>query len=268
MSETKSVIFVPHGGGPLPLLGHEPHASLTEFLSTVSSQLIRPKAIVVITAHWESTLVQLSTATKPSMLFDYYGFPPESYRYAYSAAGHPDLAKRIIAALNNAGIDAKGDDKRGFDHGTFVPLMLMYPKADIPVIQMSLQASLNPNTHIKIGEQLAQFAKEGVLIVGSGLSFHNLRAQFAAIDNDNSSVTIESKTFDDWLYATMQLPTTEAHSRLANWEDAPYARFCHPREEHLLPLHVCFGVAKGLGKPLERVYNSSLMGSMVSGYAA
>ena len=177
MSELKSVIFVPHGGGPLPILGHGPHAQLIEFLSTAATQLITPKAIIVITAHWESAAVQVSTASKPSMLFDYYGFPPETYRYVYPAVGNPDLAERIIDALNKKGIEAEADNKRGYDHGTFVPLMLMYPKADIPVVQMSLQASLNANTHIKIGEHLPQFAKEGVLIIDSGLSFHNLRAQ-------------------------------------------------------------------------------------------
>ncbi|WP_196158408.1 class III extradiol ring-cleavage dioxygenase [Reinekea sp. G2M2-21] len=264
MSDKHSVIFVPHGGGPLPLLGHEPHAGLTRFLSSASKQLIQPSAIIVVTAHWESSPIRISTAAKPDMLFDYYGFPPETYRYKYPASGHPELAANIIATLQSAGLAAEADPQRGFDHGTFVPLMLMYPDATIPVVQVSLHDSLNPATHIKFGEYLAEFAAQGALILGSGLSFHNLRS----MRPDDSGTGNESLVFDRWLADTQTLPTNEAEKRMVNWEDAPYARYCHPREEHLLPLHVCFGVAKALGKPLQQIYSDALMGSQVSAFAA
>lgn len=261
-----STLFVPHGGGPLPLFDHKPQRSLTAFLQEVSKQLIKPSVIVVVTAHWESNAIEVSTADAPEMLYDYYGFPPETYEIRYPAPGAPALAEPLIPALNNAGIAARGNPSRGFDHGTFVPLMLMYPEADIPVLQVSLHANLDPEYHLSYGQALAQALPDDALILGSGLSFHNLRSQFANIDREGDA-TPESIEFDDWLTNSLTLPAEQALAAMRDWLKAPYARFCHPREEHLLPLHVIAGAAVARGQTLVNIYKAPLMGHQVSAFA-
>lgn len=263
MRSTMPVVYVAHGGGPLPLLGDPEHQELTKYLKQFASRFEAPKAILVITAHWESDPVRVTANPSPTMLFDYYGFPPESYQFSYPAAGDPALAKQIVDALLSDGIDAELDLQRGFDHGTFVPLMLMYPHAKIPVVQMSLCAGLNPSQHIAIGKALTNLPSQGILVVGSGLSFHNMRAFFSA----DSSKTQRSRVFDKWLIDTLCLPElspAERFSRLASWDKAPEARFCHPREEHLLPLHVCTGVATGTAATHD--FSAMLFGTAVSGF--
>lgn len=259
------VVFVPHGGGPMPLLGDVNHRELTHFMQSLAADLPRPKAIVVITAHWEEEIVSITHSAAPDMMYDYYGFPPESYEFSYPAPGNPSLAKHIQQLLQDHDIDARLDNHRAYDHGTFVPLMLIYPAADIPVVQLSLLASLDPVAHIAIGKALAPLREQGVLIVGSGMSFHNMRAFFS----QEPSITGKSETFDAWLTETLTASTLtnqEREERLVNWASASQARFCHPREEHLLPLHVCWGAASQSSPVAEQNFSGLLFKTVISGY--
>ncbi len=257
------VLYIPHGGGPLPLLGDPAHAGLTTFLREVTAGLPRPSAILLVSAHWEAAVPTVTTARNPTLIYDYYGFPPESYHIQYPAAGSPELAQQVVALLQGAGMQAATDPVRGFDHGVFVPLKLMYPQADIPCVQLSLVRGLNPQAHLAIGRALAPLRRAGVLIVGSGLSFHNLRVFFSHSD------PLYSAQFDAWLAQTCaesELDVDERVQRLLDWESAPHARYCHPREEHLLPLHVCFGAAESESPVAQRVFAEELMGQRVSGF--
>jgi aromatic ring-opening dioxygenase catalytic subunit (LigB family) len=258
------VVFVPHGGGPMPLLGDASHRELTQFMQQLASGLPQPKAILVVTAHWEEGTAHVSSATNPAMIYDYNGFPPESYEFRYAAPGDPALAQQVVQLLNDRRIPAMLDNQRGFDHGTFVPLLLSYPKAVIPVVQLSLLSSLDPAEHIAIGRALAPLREQGVLILGSGMSFHNMRAFFSP----SPTVKAKSETFDKWLNETLTsaaLDDAERAQRLVNWMHAPEARFSHPREEHLLPLHVCFGAALATPRA-QRNFGSELLGTRVSGF--
>ena len=263
--ELMPVVFVPHGGGPMPLLGDANHRELTHFMQSLAADLPRPQAIVVITAHWEDEVVSITHSGSPGMMYDYYGFPPESYEFSYPAPGDPALAKHIQQLLGGKNIDARLDNQRAYDHGTFVPLMLMYPAADIPVVQLSLLASLNPAAHIAIGKALAPLCEQGVLIVGSGMSFHNMRAFFSG----DPAVKGKSETFDNWLTETLtasSLSNQEREQRLRDWAIAPQARFCHPREEHLIPLLVCWGAAAQSLSTAEQNFSGLLFNSAISGY--
>ena len=258
------VLFVPHGGGPMPLLNDVNHQELCTFLTSVTASIPTPTAIVLITAHWEESVVTLSSSPNPAILYDYYGFPPQAYQLTYPAAGEPELAAQIANMLNEKGIAARLDSNRAFDHGTFVPLKLMYPEADIPVVQMSLINSLDPNAHIAIGEALAPLRDQGVLIVGSGMSFHNMGAFFSS----DPTVQSRSAEFDYWLTQTLtaSASTAEAKAALIHWEMAPEARFSHPRDEHLLPLHVCFGAGGSDPYQALRNFNGILLNTLISGY--
>lgn len=259
------VLFVPHGGGPMPLLGEPNHRQLIHFLKSVSADLPLPKAILVVTAHWEASSVRLSSHSAPEMLYDYYGFPPESYEFQYPAPGYPELAQTISSHLESVGIDSRLDGVRGFDHGCFVPLMLMYPQAEVPVVQMSLISGLDPEMHLKLGEALAFLRAQGVLIVGSGMSFHNMQAFFSK----QASTPARSERFDEWLTETLTAPelsVQERKKRMKNWQDAPEARFCHPREEHLLPLHVCLGAGSVESAVADKVFSGWLFDTKISAF--
>ncbi|MDP1918418.1 MAG: class III extradiol ring-cleavage dioxygenase [Myxococcales bacterium] len=235
--------FVPHGGGPWPFVdvGFGPKDQenrLREYLVSVGSvPKTKPKALLVISAHWEEAVPTVMTSPKPPMLYDYSGFPPESYQVQWPAPGAPDVAKRVRSLLEAAGIPSAEDNARGFDHGTFVPFKLAWPNADIPTLQLSLKAGLDPAQHLAIGRALAPLRDEGVFILGSGMTFHNLRTLF------NGSGGPASEAFDAWLQETMKLPTTQRDARLIEWSKAPGGRASHPREEHLVPLMVIAGAA-------------------------
>ena len=170
------IFYIPHGGGPLPLLGDPGYASLSTMLRTLNAKVADSKAIVLVTAHWESQRPCLATAPWPAMLFDYYGFPEEAYRIRYPAPGAPELAESVASALAAEGFDPEFDADRGFDHGTFVPMALIRPEADIPILQMSLLSSLDPAQHLSIGRAFSGLLREGITLIGSGFSFHNLDA--------------------------------------------------------------------------------------------
>ncbi len=260
---TAPVLYLPHGGGPMPLMNDPAHASLIAFLRGIGTRYSRPDAIVLISGHWEARVPALNAAAAPPLLFDYYGFPPETYRITYPAPGEPELAGRIAKLLEQGGFPVELVKDRGYDHGVFVPLKLVYPDADVPIVQLSLIKGLDAAQHIALGRCLAPLREQNVAIVGSGMSFHNLQAIFAG---ERADLRAASDQFDQWLRDTVTgsaLEETQRSEALAHWSDAPYARFCHPREEHLLPLHVCYGAA---GAPGTVLFNEPLMGHKVSGF--
>lgn len=262
-SLTSSVLFLSHGGGPLPLLGDKGHENMIDFIKKITPTLARPSAILVISAHWEASKPTITSGSFPPLIYDYYGFPQETYEIKYPAPGSPELANKIFNLLKRAGIEAQLDEHRGFDHGVFVPLKMMFPDADIPCVQLSLLNNLKPEEHIKIGKALADLRKDNVLIIGSGFSFHNMKEFFAT---STKTTQLMNMSFEQWLIDTCsshQYTEEEREHRLINWDSAPAARYCHPREEHLLPLHVCYGVA---GTAAKKVFEFEILGKMSSAY--
>lgn len=238
-----SVLFIPHGGGPLPLLGDEGHQNLIDFLQRVTPALSQPSAILIISAHWEEDKVTITNGENPPIIYDYFGFPDEAYEIEYPVHGDPILANKIYNFLQDSGIESRLDDKRGFDHGLYVPLKIMFPDAAIPCVQISLVNTLDPETHIKIGKALTDLRKEKILIIGSGFSFHNLKAFFS---KSTDAPDTKNEAFEHWLIDTCtndDISDKNRETRLIEWSKAPFARYCHPREEHLLPLHVCYGMS-------------------------
>lgn len=244
MTNKHRALYLSHGGGPMPLLGDAGHTEMVNCLRDIATSINRPSAIIVVSAHWEENIPTITSGATPSLIYDYYGFPEESYEIQYPCPGEPSLAGRIQNQLENAGITCKFDEQRGFDHGLFVPLKIMYPDADIPCLQLSLVNSLDPAEHIRMGQALQDLDYENLLVIGSGFSFHNMRAFFAP---ETSETKTMNEAFEDWLVTNCSSPDiseAERAQRLIEWAKAPSARFCHPREEHLLPLHVCYGIAQ------------------------
>lgn len=237
-------LFLSHGGGPMPLLGDVGHEDMVECLQRIANKLPKPEAIVVVSAHWEVELPTITSGANPSLIYDYYGFPDESYEIQYPCPGNPELAKKIHGLLAHAGIDSRLDSERGFDHGLFVPMRIMYPEADIPCVQLSLVNSLNPEEHIEIGRALQSLSEDKVLVIGSGFSFHNMKAFFQP---ESAEIRRLNHEFEEWLLdicGDEECDESEREEALSRWADAPGARFCHPREEHLMPLLVCYGLAQ------------------------
>lgn len=260
---TQPVLFLSHGGGPLPLLGDPGHREMVAFLDGLRPALGRPRAILVASAHWEASRPTLTGNPNPPLIYDYYGFPEASYHIRYPAPGDPALAARTAGLLQNLGFDAAIDPDRGFDHGLFVPLKLMFPEANIPCLQLSLLGNLDPGQHLALGEALAPLREQGVLVIGSGFSFHNMKAFFGPANADS---TAANNAFEDWLADSLGNPRLghgERRQRLLDWAEAPGARHCHPREEHLLPLHVCLGAAGGVPG---RQFTMEILGKRASAF--
>lgn len=232
--------FISHGGGPWPWLKQEMpfFDKLEAALTDMPRQIGRtPAAVLMVSGHWEEDIFTVQSNPHPPMLYDYGGFPDFTYRIRYDAPGPPELAHRVHGLIEKAGLAAALDAERGFDHGTFVPMSVIYPKADVPVLQVSLKRGFDPMEHIALGKALAPLRDEDVLIIGSGLSYHNLRAF-------NAQAAEPSRAFDDWLNRT--IVEANAHERieaLAAWSSAPAARIAHPMEDHLIPLMVAVGAA-------------------------
>jgi len=241
------IIYFSHGGGPLPILGDHSHKAMVDFMRQLPSRLNKPDVILVISAHWEEGTATLLGARSPSMLYDYYGFPNEAYEITYPAPGDPALANQIVELLSQNDIPARVDSQRGFDHGLYIPLKLMYPEADIPSLQLSLLRGLDPIMHLALGAALRDLINENIMVVGSGFSFHNMRS-FSWGGGDAPDPANDD--FQNWLIdvCTSELSQGEREKRLIEWQKAPSARYCHPREEHLLPLHVCAGMANKSAK--------------------
>lgn len=250
------IVYFSHGGGPLPILGDPGHQAMIDFMKKLPEQLHRPQAILVISAHWEENVATLLGAAQPQMFYDYYGFPDEAYEITYPAPGDPELAARVMKLLQKNGIPAGIDAERGFDHGLFIPLKMMYPQADIPALQLSLLRGLNAPAHLALGKALRGLLNENILIIGSGFSYHNMNGFFS---QNTDAPDPANDAFQDWLIETCcgPLGAEEREQRLREWEKAPYARYCHPREEHLLPLHVCAALAGQPGKLIfdDRIFN-------------
>lgn len=258
-------IFLSHGGGPCfwvdwpAPFGPGAFDGLRDYLAGLVARLPeRPKAFLVISAHWEAEIPTVSTAAAPAMLYDYYGFPPLAYQLTYPAPGAPDIAARARQLLEDAGIASAEDPARGFDHGVFVPFLIADPEASIPVVMVSMRADLDPGFHIRMGEKLESLRDEGVCIVGSGMSYHDL-ASFR--DGDGRA----SAAFDTWLAeAVHDRPADQRNAALMNWEAAPAARACHPREDHLIPLMAVAGAA-GADRG-QRAFHDIIGGKHISGF--
>ncbi len=253
--------YIPHGGGPWPFMPERAAQlpGLTAFLRGLLADVgAAPRAILVISGHWEEDTPTVTRRSDYAMLYDYYGFPAETYALQYPAPGSPAVADRVRELLTAAGIPVGVDHERGYDHGVFVPFMLVAPEATIPVVPLSLVAGLDAAQHLAIGRALAPLRDEGVLIVGSGMSFHNLRAIFGGADLGAADA------FDRWLGDAVTGDVAERDAKLTDWEAAPAARFSHPREEHLLPLMVAAGAADD--DPGTRVYHEAIMGATTSGF--
>jgi aromatic ring-opening dioxygenase catalytic subunit (LigB family) len=258
--------FIPHGGGPCffmdwSVMGgpadtwDKTEAWLRALVSTLPE---KPKGIVVISGHWEESAFTASTAVEPGMIYDYYGFPPHTYELKYPAPGSPALAQRVVELLKGAGLPARTDPARGFDHGVFVPFLLVDPDATIPVVPLSLKADLDPAEHIAAGKALEPLREEGVLIVGSGMSYHNMRGF------RTPAATRPSAVFDQWLTGAVEATPKERETLLSHWAEAPAGRQSHPREEHLLPLMVAAG-AGGVSAG-RKVFGDNVMMADISAY--
>ena len=256
--------FISHGGGPWPWMKEQMggvYDQLEAALARMPADIgTPPRAVLMLSAHWEEPRFTVQTHPRPPMLYDYGSFPDFTYRIQYPAPGAPDVAQRVRALLAAAGIESGEDAARGFDHGLFAPMAVIWPKADVPVLQLSLKRGLAPAEHLALGRALAPLRDEGILVVGSGLSYHNLRL-FGPAAREPSAA------FDAWLDGTLAIPDAATRSQaLAAWERAPAARLAHPREEHLLPLMVALGAAEG--EAATRVYHESAFygGITVSSY--
>ena len=261
-SQRMPVYFLSHGGGPwpwIPEMRRDFAKTADEYAKIPSGLPSKPNGVLVITGHWEAPQFAVSTSPKPPMEYDYYGFPEHTYRIRYDAPGSPELAQRVRELLGNAGIRAGEDPARGFDHGTFVPLSLMYPDADVPIVLLSLKSGYDPAEHVKVGEALQPLRDEGILIVGSGLTYHNMRGF-----RQPGSMPV-SEAFEAYLNDAIADPDPQSRSaRLERWETAPAARAAHPREDHLMPLMVVAGAAgNDVGR---RAFVDRVMGVAMASY--
>lgn len=249
--------FLSHGGGPWPWLKREMpfYEELERSLVQVRADLpTTPKAVLVISGHWEEDDFTVTASPQPPMVYDYGGFPDFTYRIKYPAPGDPGLASEVQQLLEDAGLNSKIDYERGFDHGTYTILYPMFPNADVPVIQLSLRRDYDPEAHLRAGRALAVLRDKGVMIIGSGFSFHNLRELQAS-----STVFEPARAFDEWLYNTMKAPAVERTQLLKNWlSGAPNPRLAHPVEEHFIPIMAAVGAAEG--EEATRVYHEMFMG--------
>jgi aromatic ring-opening dioxygenase catalytic subunit (LigB family) len=233
------------------------------FLEGVAGALpAEPRALLVISGHWEEPAFTAGAAAQPKLIFDYSGFPEHTYQLTWPAPGDPELAARVARMLSEAGLPAAIDAHRGFDHGVFVPLKVVFPEARIPAVTLSLAANrdgkLDPALHLAAGRALAPLRDEGVLIVAGGMSFHNLRGYL------QPQTPERARAFDAWLTRAVESPAAERDALLTAWRDAPFAAFAHPREEHLIPLFVAAGA--GGEAPGKRIFGGEPMGAAISSY--
>ena len=263
-SNRQPALFLPHGGGPCFFMdwtwgpADTWHAT-QRFLAGIAATLPEsPKTLLVISGHWEEPAFTASSASEPKLIFDYSGFPEHTYRLTWPAPGDPELAARVKELLTQAGLPASTTPSRGFDHGVFVPLKVAFPEAQIPVVTLSLASSLDPALHLAAGRALAPLRDEGVLIVGSGMSFHNLRGYLRPETQERA------RAFDAWLTRAVESPAAERSSLLTAWRSAPFAAYAHPREEHLIPLMVAAGT--GGEAPGTHIFADEPMGAAISAY--
>jgi len=260
LAARQPTLFLPHGGGPCFFMDDPAGVwmGMAAFLRTVSARLpSAPKALLVVSGHWETDGFALTGAELPSLIYDYSGFPPDAYQLRYDAPGDPVLARRGQDLLRGKQLPATVDTLRGLDHGVFIPLKVAFPRADIPVVEMSVDRSLDPALHLAAGRALAPLRDEGVLIIASGMSFHNMRGY------GDPRFTAPSEEFDRWLTQSLAMDPEARARRLEAWADAPSARLSHPQAEHLLPLMVAAGAADGQG---HRIYSEQVLKTAISGF--
>lgn len=239
MPQAMPSVFVSHGA---PTLVVDP-VPTRQFLLGLGKALPRPKAILAVSAHWDTPAPRVSLADAPRTMYDFYGFPDELYEMTYPAPGNPALAEQCARLLGEAGVKVAPDMDRGLDHGAWVPLMLMYPEADIPVTQLSIQSHLSPQHHLELGRALAPLREQGVLILASGNATHNLREVFQnPIDAPPAPY---AKAFADWLTGSIEAGDQDALARYL--ELGPNAAHCHPTPDHYVPLLVAAGAAGAAG---------------------
>jgi aromatic ring-opening dioxygenase catalytic subunit (LigB family) len=261
MTAIQPSLYIPHGGGPCFFMP-DPQGIWTKMEAYLAGLLEslpeKPSALLVVSGHWEERgFAFTGLEAHPGLVFDYYGFPPETYQLTWPAPGAPWLAERGAQLLREAGLPAGIHPARGFDHGVFIPMKVAFPEADIPCVQMSLTAGLDPALHLAAGAALAPLREEGVLVIGSGMSFHNLRAY------GDPRVEGLSKEFDSWLMAAAEAESGKRAELLAHWAEAPFARLCHPREEHLLPLMVAAGASQ---QPGTKDYGEVVLSGAISAF--
>ncbi len=254
--------FLSHGGGPWPWMKEfwpGIYDRLEQSLHDVRAELGEmPRAVLMISGHWEADRFLLSSGAHPPMVFDYSGFPEHTYRIRYDAPGAPELAETVRAMLDRGGIPTGLDPQRGYDHGTFSLMQTLYPEANLPVVQLSMKADFDPAEHIRVGELIAPLRDQGVVIVGSGFSFHNTSGMRSGTGQASSA------TFDRWLNDTLVNATAEERrQRLLDWSAAPAARAAHPREDHLIPLLVAVGAA-GDDAGAQIYHESAFMGAITA----
>jgi aromatic ring-opening dioxygenase catalytic subunit (LigB family) len=255
-------IFLPHGGGPCFFMDWDPPDTWNKtaaFLASIPSSLpANPAAMLVVSGHWQEPEFTVTSGKHPSLIYDYSGFPPHTYQLKYPAPGSPELAARVKGLLKQGGIACHGDANRGFDHGVFIPLKVAFPDAQIPIVQLSLRSDLDAEGHLAAGRALQPLRDENVLIVGSGMSYHNLRRLFSG------RVIPESDSFDAWLTDAVTQPGEARAKRLRHWEEAPFARDAHPEPEHLIPLMIAAGGGEAdIGR---RTFQDRVMGAIISAY--
>ncbi|MBB2166053.1 dioxygenase [Gluconacetobacter sp. 1b LMG 1731] len=261
-SKRQPVLFMPHGGGPCFFMDWpDTWDHMAAHLRGIAATLPRrPDAILAVSGHWETAVPTVTSATHPPLIYDYYGFPAHTYRLRYPAPGSPELAARVRTLLSAAEIENEEDPTRGFDHGVFVPFMLAFAHADIPIVELSLRRDMNAEAELQTGAALRPLRDQNVLIVTTGMTYHNL-AHFMQPDPRSDTA---SKAFDDWLAQTVEAPPAQRDEALRHWDQAPGALLCHPRPEHLLPLMVAAGAAgQDIGR---RDYTDTIMGKALSGF--
>lgn len=264
MPKVQPTLYLPHGAGPCFFMDWnmgppDTWDRMAEWLRGIPASLPEaPTAMLVVSAHWEQPVHTVTSNRAPPLLYDYSGFPQHTYEIAWPAPGSPSLSTRVMELLSAAGIESSADDSRGFDHGVFIPMKLGYPGADVPTVQLSLKTGLDAAEHLALGRALQPLRSEGVFIVGSGMSYHNMRGFGQA------SSLEASRQFDAWLAETVTLEASARDARLRDWKQGPSATACHPREEHLIPLMVCAGAAgddRGV-----RVFDDQVMSVAVSAH--
>ncbi|KAL6705644.1 hypothetical protein ACN47E_006591 [Coniothyrium glycines] len=266
MTRLAPVVSLSHGGGPMPLLGDPGHAAITKSLKTRVPRILKlgtpdaPKAVVLVTAHWSTDKVAISSASKHGLLYDYYGFPPESYEIQHDAPGSPEVAEQVARVLKEAGVEYEKDSSRGWDHGVFVPMKLVDPSASLPIVQLSVLASESPAQSYAIGRALSSLRSQNIAIIGSGFAtLHNLRIMLSGV----SSTPDFKKQNTEWSNAVTDAAMTDdpdaRSTKFEDWRRWPNAYTMHPRggAEHFLPLIVCAGAA---GETKGRKYSDSFRG--------
>lgn len=257
-----SIYYIPHGGGPLPLLNHSSQTEVIRELRQLGLDLaedianFRYKRVVVFSAHYEADPIAIHAYTGQSLLYDYSGFPPESYEIKYPAQTDLNFAEGLRDSLMLSGIPVQLETERPWDHGYFVPLKLIFPDASLPVVGVSLKDNLDPVYHLELGKRLSEFDDGQTLWLGSGSSFHNLRLMFSGDPSQGEY----AKKFNAWLSDRLLQGNEEGWEALSYWRSGPAAEFCHPREEHLIPLHLCQGIARGLNLNCEELFSAEMMG--------